>query len=112
MRLAILIAVFVCAAARSDLALASGPAASLARFSVIYPEAELKDDDDDLQPNAVWLRPAVKNTGDAEAMAAGKLRKTVGRKGKQPPPTVAPLRRQRPKSEVDPPKTRRRSLGW
>ncbi|HQU45752.1 MAG: hypothetical protein B7Z73_15670, partial [Planctomycetia bacterium 21-64-5] len=72
----------------------------------------LKDDEDDLQPNAVWLRPAVKDAGKTEAMAGANKRNAAGRKGKQPPPSVAPLRRERPKSEVDPPRTRRRSLGW
>jgi hypothetical protein len=85
--------------------------ATVAHFALIRPEADPANEDTPLSPGASWLRrpKAVgKKTGP---VAAGKPSRGKP-KDEKPAATVKPLRRERPKNEVDPPKTRRRPLGW
>ncbi|HWB08513.1 MAG TPA: hypothetical protein VG826_04790 [Pirellulales bacterium] len=82
---------------------------SAAHFVLIYPEA---DDDRPVQTaDATGLPPGKTRLG---AAASSKNKKVVPRpqpSGK-PESRVQRLKRERPKSETDPPKTRRRALGW
>lgn len=96
------------AAARGDEEKPS--AVRLARFAIIYPEADPEMEEKRLSPGASWLlrprtsarkptAPAAKKTGQATPNT-----KTAER--------VTPLRRDRPRRETNPPKTRRPQLGW
>jgi hypothetical protein len=119
MRLAILLVTLpffavCCLAVCGDSASASEPVATVARFAVIYPEADLAENADDADPpkaNPVRLPRPVRKPSQTDR-AASKQRKAVEAKPERTPASVTPLRRDRPKNEVDPPKTRRRSLGW
>lgn len=106
MRISILLLALLCGKA----VLAGEPVASVARFTVIYPEADLREEDNQLGSDAVWLHRPKKLAKSTQA--AVKKGKSVDAKKQKPPATVTPLRRERPKNEVDPPKSRRRPLGW
>ena len=87
---------------------AFGTHAEAAHFAVIRPEA---DDEPQLEPGAAWLyRP---RKPDRQAGSPVNTRKTKGTVQKAGPGgDVTPLKRNRPLREVNPPKTRRRQLGW
>lgn len=87
------------------------PVLPVAHFAVVYPDAESRDDDEKLSPEASWLRRRAKKPTKSVAQPAAKKEKPSAGRSKSPA-TVTPLRRDRPKNEVDPPKTRRRPLGW
>ncbi|HEV3344918.1 MAG TPA: hypothetical protein VG125_31360 [Pirellulales bacterium] len=83
---------------------------SAAHFVLIYPEAD--DDQPALTTDAAWLRPPSKTArSDSSASKAKKLKPLPQAKEKSHA-RVPPLKRERPKRETDPPKTRRRQLGW
>lgn len=86
--------------------------AACADFVLIRPEADLANDQPEPTAEAAWLsrpRATSRNTSAADGAQKSKLRLRTGEKSQA---VVAPLKRERPKSETDPPKTRRRQLGW
>ena len=86
-------------------------ATTVAHFALIRPDADPASEATQLSPGAVWLRrPNAKNRKTGTA-ANTKRQNTPSKDGKSAA-EVTPLRRERPKNEVDPPKTRRRQLGW
>lgn len=106
------LAAFVAASAAAMLCAAQNKAADvvLARFAIIYPAADPAVEEKQLSPGAVWLRRPKTATRESSAPAPTKK---VQRAAIQKAETrVAPLRRERPARETDPPKTRRRKLGW
>jgi hypothetical protein len=84
---------------------------TVAHFALIRPEADAANDDDPLSPGASWLRRPKKPAETGGSAASGK-KNTAKRASEKSQTRVVPLRRDRPKSETDPPKTRRRQLGW
>jgi hypothetical protein len=81
-------------------------------FALIRPEADPANDQPAPAAEAAWLsrpRATSRNTSSADGTQKSKLRLRAGEKSQA---VVAPLKRERPKSETDPPKTRRRQLGW
>lgn len=101
----------LCAATLPSVAVAAEPEVSPARFAVIYPEADLDDEDSEPTTEAASLPQPAKKLARTNARAAAKNGKSAVKPAKSPA-TVTPLKRDRPKREVDPPKTRRRPLGW
>ncbi|HET6883738.1 MAG TPA: hypothetical protein VFI31_26525 [Pirellulales bacterium] len=80
-------------------------------FALIHPEADPAAEATQLSPGAVWLRRPNGKKRKTGTAAITKRQNTPPKEGK-PAAQVTPLRRERPKNEVDPPKTRRRQLGW
>lgn len=84
---------------------------TVAHFALIRPEADAASDDDPLSPEARWLRRPKKPAETPGSPTGGK--KNIAKRAAEKSPTrVVPLRRDRPTSETNPPKTRRRQLGW
>lgn len=82
----------------------------LARFAIIYPAADPAVDEKRLSPGAVWLRLPKPPSRKSNAPASGKNGEAAPKR--ESDTRIAPLRRERPNRETDPPKTRRRKLGW
>jgi len=82
---------------------------SAAHFVLIYPEAD--EDQPALTADAAWLRPLTKAGRVEGPSPKAKIAKPLPN-AKKSDTRVTPLKRERPKSETDPPKTRRRQLGW
>jgi hypothetical protein len=82
-----------------------------AHFAVIRPEADESSDQPEPTADAVWLRRPRKTGRSASSPSSAKP-KSLPRPSEKSTAGVAPLKRERPKSETDPPKTRRRQLGW
>ncbi|HVX11473.1 MAG TPA: hypothetical protein VHC22_09850 [Pirellulales bacterium] len=89
-------------------------AATVAHFALVRPEADPPEEETTLNPGANWLRRAKKTSSKASDAAGARkgTSKATTRGGDKSGATVTPLRRDRPKKETDPPKTRRRQLGW
>ncbi len=83
---------------------------SAAHFVLIYPEAD--DDRPTVTADMAGVRPPSRTgRGDGPASKAKKTEPLPPAKQKSDL-SVVPLKRERPKRETDPPKTRRRKLGW
>lgn len=96
------------AAARGDDAKPS--AVQLARFAIIYPEADPEMEEKRLSPGASWLLRPRTSARKLPAPSAAKRRQAAP--NAKTAERVTPLRRDRPKRETNPPKTRRPNLGW
>ncbi|MGH7137638.1 MAG: hypothetical protein ACREHD_17975 [Pirellulales bacterium] len=83
----------------------------VAHFTLIRPEADAASDDTLLSPAARWLRRPKKSAETPGSALSGK-KSAAKRAAEKSPTRVVPLRRDRPTSETNPPKTRRRQLGW
>jgi hypothetical protein len=83
----------------------------VAHFALIRPEADSSNDQPEPTAEAVWLRRPGKPGRTASSPSDTKTKSLV-RTSEKPAAAVTPLKRDRPKREVDPPKTRRRQLGW
>ena len=112
MRLAILILALECALPGAVQA-SDDEIATVARFALIRPEADPAFEEAQLSPGADWLRRPKRTKRKPASAGSKKVDKaTAPREGDKSAAPVAPLRRERPKSETDPPTTRRRQLGW
>jgi hypothetical protein len=108
------LAAFVAASAAAMLCAAQNKAADvvLARFAIIYPAADPAVEEKQLSPGAVWLRRPKTATRKSSPPAHATTTKNPRAPVQKAETRVAPLRRERPTRETDPPKTRRRKLGW
>jgi hypothetical protein len=83
---------------------------NVVHFALIRPDPA--NDETALTPDAAWIHRPKNAIRKSDNSASRKKNKNIARGVKKPEATVTPLRRERPKSETDPPKTRRRELGW
>lgn len=112
MRPAILLAVLGCAFVSEAAEIPDDGVTIAARFAVIYPEADQAAEETQLSPGSGWLRRPQKTTRKTSSPTGAKKSKASPRQTEKSEATVLPLRRDRPRKETDPPKTRRRQLGW
>lgn len=85
---------------------------TVARFAVIYPEADQAREEQALTADAGWLRLPRKTNGKTNSPSGTKPGKAIRRSSEKSEAGVVPLKRDRPRKETDPPKTRRPQLGW
>ncbi len=87
---------------------------AVVHFALIRPEADSAVEETTLTPDARWLRRTKKTSAKPSDPSGTKKgsSKTTARTSDKAETAVTPLRRDRPKREIDPPKTRRRALGW